>query len=82
MPPMAAAYFTTRDGVWFEPSHHTRGPWDVAACHAGPPTALMVRALEGLVDHQRLARIQVELLRPIPMSGFRVQAEIRASTSR
>lgn len=74
---MAAAYFTTRDGVWFEPSHHTRGPWDVAACHAGPPTALMVRALEGLVDHQRLARIQVELLRPIPMSGFRVQAEIR-----
>ncbi len=47
------------------------------ACHAGPPTALLVRALERLVPHQRLARITVEIMRPIPMSGFRVQAEVR-----
>ena len=37
----------------------------------------MVRALERLVPQQRLARITVELMRPIPMSGFRVQAEVR-----
>jgi hypothetical protein len=37
----------------------------------------MVRALERLVPAQRLCRITVEVSRPIPMAGFRVQAEIR-----
>ncbi len=74
---MSGAYFTTTDGSWFQPTEWARGPWDVAACHAGPPTALMVRAIEPLARHQRLARITVELMRPIPMSGFRVQAEVR-----
>lgn len=74
---MADAYFTTQDGSWFVPTGYTRGPWDVEACHAGPPTALIVRALERLVTEQRLARIVVELMRPIPMSGFRVQAQVR-----
>jgi hypothetical protein len=74
---MAEAYFTTRDGSWFTPTGYTRGPWDVEACHAGPPTALLVRALERLIPDQRLARITVELMRPIPIAGFRVQAEVR-----
>jgi len=74
---MGDAYFTTRDGMWFTPTEHARGPWDADACHAGPPTALMVRALERLVPQQRLVRIAVELMRPLPMSGFRVQAEVR-----
>jgi hypothetical protein len=74
---MTDAYFTTPDGVWFRPTEHARGPWDPVACHAGPPTALMVRALEQLTSAQRLARINVELLRPIPTGGFRVQAEVR-----
>lgn len=75
--PMADAYFTTTDGVWFQPTAFTRGPWDPDACHAGPPTALMVRAIERLGVAQRLVRITVELYRPIPMAGFRVQASIR-----
>ena len=74
---MAEAYFTTPDGSWFTPTPYTRGPWDLDSCHAGPPAALMVRALEALVPNKRLARIAVELLRPIPMSGFRVQSEVR-----
>jgi hypothetical protein len=37
----------------------------------------MVRALERLVPNHRLVRITVEIMRPIPMSGFRVQAEVR-----
>lgn len=73
---MAEAYFTTPDGTWFVPTGYTRGPWDVNACHAGPPTALVVRALERLIPEQRLARLSVELIRPIPMTGFRAQAEI------
>lgn len=74
---MAGAYFTTSDGTWFVPTSLTRGPWDLESCHAGPPAALMVRALEALVPGKRLARITVELLRPVPMAGFRVQAEVR-----
>lgn len=33
--------------------------------------------MEGLVPNGRLARITVELMRPIPTSGFRVQVEVR-----
>jgi hypothetical protein len=69
--------FTTKDGSWFSPTGHTRGPWDVDSCHAGPPVALMVRAVEALVPRQQLTRLTVELIRPIPMKGFRVQGEVR-----
>jgi hypothetical protein len=74
---MTGSYFTTKDGSWFLPTDHTRGPWSADACHAGPPAALMVRAVEALVTHQQMTRLTIELIRPIPMSGFRVQAEIR-----
>jgi hypothetical protein len=70
------AYFTV-DAGWFRPTELARGPWDKDACHAGPPTALMARAVERLVPSQRLVRLTVELMRPIPMAGFRVQGEIR-----
>jgi hypothetical protein len=74
---MPEAYFTTRDGHWFIGTDYARGPWDADSCHAGPPTALIVRALEHLAPHQRLHRITVELMRPIPIRGFQVQAEVR-----
>ena len=74
---MAEAYFTTDDGIWFRGTGYTRGPWDVNACHAGPPTGLMVRALEALVPDKALVRLSVEIARPIPMGGFRVETEWR-----
>jgi hypothetical protein len=74
---MTDAYFTTNDDSWFEPTDYARGPWDPNACHGGPPTALLVRAVEGLAPGQRLVRVAVDLRRPIPMSGFRVQGELR-----
>jgi hypothetical protein len=74
---MPSPYFTRTDGSWFTPSDQVRGPWDVNACHAGPPVALMVRAVEALVPHQQLARLTIELIRPIPMAAIRVQGEIR-----
>lgn len=73
---MTEAFFTTRDGAWFTPTPHCRGPWDAEACHAGPPTGLMARALEALAPESRLVRLNVELTRPIPFSGFAVEAEI------
>ncbi len=74
---MVDAYFTTPDGLTFVPTGYARGPWDPNACHAGPPAALMARAVEGLAPGQRLMRLTVELVRPIPVAGFRVQGEVR-----
>lgn len=71
---MIDSFFTTEDGDWFQPTCHTRGPWDVDACHAGPPTGLLARALETELPAQRLSRLTVNLLRPIPFSGFRIES--------
>ena len=68
--------FFTLEGSRFRPTEHTRGPWDANACHAGPPTGLLARALEALFPDQRLCRITVELLRPIPFTGFRIDAAV------
>ncbi|MEE9319533.1 MAG: thioesterase family protein [Granulosicoccus sp.] len=71
---IADSFFTTTDGEWFQPTPHTRGPWDVNACHAGPPTALLARALEREAPDFRLSRLTVNLLRPVPYSGFRIES--------
>jgi hypothetical protein len=60
----------------FVPTDFARGPWDSDACHGGPPTALLARAAERALPHLRLARLTVELLRPVPMAGFTVATEV------
>lgn len=76
---MADTFFTVSgegDEEWFTPTDHTRGPWDPGSCHAGPPAGLLVRAFERIVPTLRLARITVDLTKPIPMAGFRIAAEV------
>ena len=48
------------------------GPWDAAFQHAGPPSALLARAFERHepVDGQQLARIAVDILRPVPVASL------------
>jgi hypothetical protein len=72
---MDGAFFTI-DGEWFRPTEHCRGPWDPTACHAGPPTGLLARASEALLPDQQLVRLTVELTRPIPYAGFRIDAVV------
>jgi hypothetical protein len=67
------------DVEWFTPTDHTRGPWDPDGCHAGPPTGLLVRAMERALPSVRLARITVDLAKPIPMAGFRIDADVTRS---
>jgi hypothetical protein len=74
----AESFFTLEhddDGEWVVPTDLCRGPWDPDACHAGPPTGMLARAAERLLPEQRLARITVDLIRPIPHAGFRVVGE-------
>lgn len=73
------------DGDWFIGNGASRGPWSVDACHAGPVTAVIARALEQAVPEKQLARLTVNYSRPVPVAGFRVDADIirngRAATS-
>jgi hypothetical protein len=61
---------------WFTPTELARGPWDPDACHGGPPTAVLARALERLLPSMRLVRLTVDLAKPVPMAGFHVTTEI------
>ena len=67
------------DAVLFEPvgpdgwipTEFSRGPWDPRACHGGPVSALLARAVEHAepdapVDWQ-IARLSIELTRPVPV---------------
>jgi Thioesterase-like superfamily len=65
-----------RSVEWFTPTDHCRGPWDPDACHAGPPSGLLVRAIERALPAFRLARISIDLAKPIPMDGFYIDVEV------
>jgi hypothetical protein len=57
---------------------HTSGPWDPAFQHAGPPAALLGRALERCEPHDGfvLARLTFEILRAIPVAELEVAARV------
>lgn len=70
--------FFVCDGDRYTPTELTRGPWAPDAQHAGPSAALIGREIEragGLAGGQ-VARITLEILRPIPIAPLRVAAEV------
>jgi hypothetical protein len=64
------------DGEEVVPTELGRGPWDPNALHGGPTAALLARALErhDPGDATFVARLTVELLRPVPLAPLRVVA--------
>ena len=72
----ATAFFATRDGQRFVGTDAARGPWSIDACHAGPATGLLARAVEALLPEKRLVRLAAVIQRPIPMAGFRIDTEV------
>ncbi|MCW5635113.1 MAG: thioesterase family protein [Rubrivivax sp.] len=68
--------YESRDGQHFVATELTRGPWDPGHQHAGPPTALVCRAIEHAAADQglrHLARLTGNLLRPVPIGELRVE---------
>ena len=53
----------------------TVGPWAPDAQHGGPPSALAARAIERHEpdERQRLARVAVDILRPVPVSKVSIR---------
>ncbi|MEU2496204.1 thioesterase family protein [Streptomyces sp. NPDC007883] len=63
----------------FSSTEHTRGPWDAGSQHAGPPAALLGRALEERPDGRtdmRLARVTYEIVRPVPIRPLEVTTTV------
>jgi hypothetical protein len=74
---MAEAFYE-RTGDGFLATELTRGPWDPGAQHAGPPSALLGRAIEGLpgAEEFQVGRITFEILKSVPIGPLRVEAEV------
>jgi Acyl-CoA thioesterase C-terminal domain/Acyl-CoA thioesterase N-terminal domain len=70
--------FYSLDGDRLTPSELTRGPWDPDAQHAGPPAALLARALERCAPSEgaRIGRVTVEILAPVPIRPLTVSARV------
>jgi hypothetical protein len=70
-----AAYVDIGEGV-FRASQLTHGPWHPGHQHAGPPSALICRALERAAAKDgltHLGRLTVNLLRPTPIGECSVE---------
>jgi hypothetical protein len=70
--------FYHRDGDSYLASELTRGPWDPGAQHAGPPAALLARAIErcGEPDRSQVGRVTVEILGSVPIAPLRATARV------
>jgi Thioesterase-like superfamily len=73
------AFFERLADERFAPTEYTRGPWDADSQHAGPPAALLGRAVllrPGAREDMRLARITFEILRPVPLRPMTVTTRL------
>ncbi len=70
LPP--ALYLPTEDG--FEATALTIGPWDPAFQHAGPPAALLARAVQRAsgIEGGQTVRLAYDILGPVPVGPVRI----------
>jgi hypothetical protein len=75
---VSGAFYRPLGDGRFASTPHTAGPWDPSAQHAGPPAALLGRALEGCDPRPGtlLARISFEILGPVPVDEVAVSATV------
>jgi hypothetical protein len=70
-------------GNTFTPSVHTTGPWRPDAQHGGPPSALLGYATEQILEpDETIARITIELVRPVPTERLLINAQRTRSSRR
>ncbi|MFF4320579.1 thioesterase family protein [Streptomyces sp. NPDC001568] len=78
----ADGFYERVDTGRFRAGEATRGPWDVGSQHAGPPAALLGRAVEerpGGRGDMRIARITYEILRPVPIGALEITTSVLRS---
>ncbi|HEV3001348.1 MAG TPA: thioesterase family protein [Solirubrobacteraceae bacterium] len=62
------------DGDVATPTELARGPWGPDAAHGGAPAGLLAALIERRAEPQRLTRITIELLRPVPLAPLAAHA--------
>ena len=78
-----ADHLFVRDGMRFSPSALTTGPWRADAMHGGPPAALAGWAIGTEVGaDEYVARVNVELERPVPLVPLEVLVARRRVSGR
>jgi hypothetical protein len=72
------AFYAPLGGGRFRASESTAGPWNPEHQHAGPPAALLGRALERLDPRpgMALARCTFEILGPVPVGDVEVAVRV------
>ena len=77
----SGAFFLPDGDDRFVAAEHGRGPWSPGHLHAGPPSALLARAIERAAGDgpALVARLTVELLSPVPIGPL---IEVATSTLR
>lgn len=68
------AFYEQIDDGRFASTSWTAGPWGPDSQHAGPPSALLTRAIERHQPHdgQRLGRVSVDILGPVPVTDLQI----------
>lgn len=79
--PKADAFFVPLGDGRFASTGHTGGPWDANLQHAGPPSALLTRAIERQPAPwpATITRVTVDLLGPVPVAELDLRAEVLRS---
>lgn len=75
---MQSAFFEPAGTDTFAATPAAAGPWSADAQHGGPPSALAARALERHepAAGQRLGRVTVDILRPVPVAVLTVRTRM------
>ena len=75
---MHSAFYEPAGTDAFVASPATAGPWSAQAQHGGPPSALAARAIQRHEpdEGQRLARVAVDILRPVPVAKVTVKTRM------
>jgi hypothetical protein len=76
--PTADAFFVPLGDGSYAATAHTVGPWSPDAQHAGPPSALLARAIEQEPGEWpgRVVRIVVDVLGPVPVGELDVATRV------
>jgi hypothetical protein len=77
-PPHGPGALFEREGDRFIPSHLTQGPWSADAQFGGAAAALLATVVEEVptLVPQHVARLTVDLLRPVPVRPLTVECRI------
>jgi hypothetical protein len=75
---VADSFYVPLDDDRWQATIHTAGPWDPAAQHGGPPSALLGRAIQRCTprDDMIVARFTCEILGAIPVGEIEVTAAV------